>query len=173
MSGAGTPVDRFVPDRRGETFWDAAMNKPNWQDIWGGALVIAFGIFFAWYAQDTLSLGSLRRMGAGAFPFAVGIVLVILGVLIIIPALRRPGPKLDFAIRTPLIIFAAVCAFALCVPRFGVVPAIFATVFVSSLADPRLTALFSFLVAASLSVGIWLLFVQGLNLPIPMFDWSW
>jgi hypothetical protein len=46
-------------------------------------------------------------------------------------------------------------------------------VFISSLADPRLTVLFSFLVAASLSVGIWLLFVQGLNLPIPMFDWSW
>ncbi|MCU4652037.1 tripartite tricarboxylate transporter TctB family protein [Roseibacterium sp. SDUM158016] len=149
------------------------MNKPNWQDIWGGVLIIAFGAFFAWYAQHTMNLGSLRRMGAGAFPLGVGIILMILGVLIVLPALRKPGPKIEFAIRTPLIILAAVCAFAFCVPRLGVVPAIFATVFISSLADRRLTPLFSFLVSISLSAAIWLLFVQGLNLPIPMFDWSW
>jgi len=148
------------------------MNKPNWQDVWAGAFVIAFGVFFASYAYLTLNLGSIRRMGAGAFPFGVGIILVVLGVLIVLPALRKAGPRLRVAVRTPLVIIGSVCAFALVVPRFGVVTAIFAAVFISSLADRRLTPLYSALVSIGLSVAVYLLFVQGLNLPIPMLEWG-
>ena len=148
------------------------MSKPNWQDIWAGVFVIAFGLFFAGYAYFTLNLGTPRRMGAGAFPLGVGITLVVLGVLILLPALRKPGPEIDISVRTPLIILAAVCAFALLTPLLGVVPAVFATVFVSSFADKRLTPLLSGLTALGLCAAIWLLFVQGLNLPIPMFDWG-
>ncbi len=148
------------------------MNKPNWQDIWGGALVIAFGVFFATYAYMNLNLGSLRRMGAGAFPFGVGVVLVVLGLLILLPALAKPGPKVELSVRTPVIILAAVCAFALVTPLLGVFPAIFATVFISALADKRVTLLLSTLISVSLCAAVWLVFVQGLNLQVPMIDWG-
>lgn len=148
------------------------MNKPNWQDIWGGALVIAFGIFVASYAYLNLNLGSLRRMGAGAFPFGVGVVLVILGVLIVVPALSRPGPKIEWSLRTPLIILASVCAFALVLPYLGVFPAIFASVYVSSLADHRVNFVLATLIALGLCAAVWAVFIQGLNLQFPMFDWG-
>ncbi len=149
------------------------MNKPNWQDIWGGALVIAFGIFFAAYAYMNLNLGSLRRMGAGAFPFGVGVILVVLGVLIVLPALARPGPKIELAVRTPIIILLAVCAFALVTPVLGIFPAIFATVFISAQADKRVTMLLATFISLGLCAAVWLVFVQGLNLQIPMIDWGW
>jgi hypothetical protein len=149
------------------------MNKPNWQDIWGGALVIAFGLYVAAYAYLNLNLGTLRRMGAGAFPFGVGIILVVLGVLIVLPALVKPGPKIELSIRTPIIILAAVCAFAIVMPILGIFPAIFVTVFISALADKRLTPGLSALITVGLCAAVWLVFKQGLNLQFPIFDWSW
>ena len=69
--------------------------------------------------------------------------------LIILPALRKEGPKIDLSIRTPVIILLSVCTFALVVPLFGVVPAIFATVFLSSLADRRLKPWLSAVISVS------------------------
>jgi len=149
------------------------MKRIDWQDVLGGLLMIGIGAFFALYATSSLSLGSIRRMGAGMFPLGVGIILVILGILIVLPALRRGGEPIKVQLWTPIVICGAVALFAFSVRKIGVVPAIFLTVFISSLADLRLTPLYGILLGAGLSVMIWLIFSVGLGLPIPMFAWRW
>jgi len=148
------------------------MKRTDWQDVAGGLLMIAIGIYFAWQAQATLALGSLRRLGPGGFPLGIGIILTLLGLMIVLPALGRGHKSLNMQMRTPLVITAAVVAFALSARTLGVVPAIFLCVFVSSLADLRLKPLYSFMLGGTLSVMVWLLFSVTLGLTIPMFAWS-
>lgn len=149
------------------------MKRIDWQDVFGGLLMIGIGAFFALYAATSLNLGSIRRMGAGMFPLGVGLILVILGILIVLPALRRGGEPVRVSLWTPIVICGAVAVFAFTVRKIGVVPAIFLTVFISSLADLRLKPLLSILLSAGLSVMIWLIFTIGLGLPIAMFAWRW
>jgi hypothetical protein len=150
------------------------MKRTDWQDVIGGLLMIALGGLFAWHAYTTLPLGSLRRLGPGGFPLGVGITLVVLGALILLPALRRADvTPLRYQLRTPVVICLAVAFFAFSARTIGIVPAIFIAVFVSSLADMRLKPVFSAALAGGLSVMIWLIFSKGLGLPIPMFAWRW
>ena len=51
-------------------------------------LMIVIGLFAVWYAQR-YAFGSPRQMGPGFFPVVLGWVLAGLGVLILLPALRR------------------------------------------------------------------------------------
>lgn len=148
------------------------MKRTDWQDVWGGLFMIAVGAYMAWTSQAELSLGVIRSLGPGGFPFGVGIILMILGALIVFPALKREQKSLSWNLRVPAVIIAAIVAFALSARTLGVVPAIFLTVFISSLADLRLKPLFSFFLSCALSVMIWLLFRVALGLSIPMFAWS-
>lgn len=131
--------------------------------------MIAIGGYVAWTAQAELSLGVIRRLGPGGFPFGVGIILIVLGAMIALPAVGRGSKALQWKLRVPLVITAAIVAFALSARTLGVVPAIFLTVFISSLADLRLKPLFSAMLASALSGMVWLLFSVALGLTIPMF----
>jgi len=166
------------------------MARVDMRDLIAGLLVILFGAFIAWFSYTSYDLGTVRRMGTGAFPLGVGVVLMGIGVLILLPALRprKPGTGSnvdgDGVLPTdlrgwlklfwkPVPIVLAVMAFAFFVRRIGVVPTIFITVFVSSIADRRLTPLLSIAVAIVLSLMAWLIFTKGLNLPLAMFTWRW
>ena len=164
------------------------MARIDLRDVIAGLFVIGFGAFMAYYAWSNYPLGSIRRMGTGAFPFGVGLSLVGIGVLILLPALRSgpavsepgAGSVLPTDLRgwlwlawKPVPIVLAVGVFAYSVRKIGVVPAIFLTVFVSSIADRRLTPLLGIVVAVALSILAWLIFARGLNLPLPMFTWRW
>jgi hypothetical protein len=170
------------------------MARIDMRDVIAGLLVILFGAFMAWFSYTSYDLGTVRRMGTGAFPLGVGVVLMGIGVLILLPALRPrkramstsdSGEEGDSSVMPtdlrgwlrlawkPVPIVLAVAAFAFFVRRVGVVPAIFITVFVSSIADRRLTPLLSIVVAIVLSLMAWLIFTKGLNLPLAMFTWRW
>ncbi|PHK93022.1 hypothetical protein CR162_20810 [Pseudoroseomonas rhizosphaerae] len=143
----------------------------DYHDIIGGTLMIAGGAWFSLYALN-YNLGTLRRMGPAYFPLGIGVLVVLFGLLLVLPALRRPGGVPRPELRPFLAICAAVLAFALAVERAGLVPA---TLVLTALAawaerapDLRLTAI----LGLALSARAVLVFTQGLGIPIPAIRWS-
>lgn len=147
------------------------MYRRDYRDIAAGMLAVSLGIFAFVYAQSHYDLGTLRHPGAGMFPAALGLFMAVMGCFVVAPALLRAGPKLDANIRPALTVAASIAVFALIVTRFGLVPAIVATVLVSSFAEtPRSHWVVALLAVVLTLVGV-LVFVVGLKLSIPLFSW--
>lgn len=143
------------------------------RDLLGGALLVIGGVAVALHAQEHHALGTFRRMGPGMFPFGAGLIMALLGALIAIPALFRRVRRGPDAIpaRPFILIMLSIVAFALTMPRLGLAPAITVLVALSSLADRGFKPLNAAAVAVVMSVASYLIFVAGLNLPLPLFRW--
>lgn len=139
------------------------------RDLISGAVLALGGAAFALYAYAHYAIGTVRNMGPGLFPLALGILLAVLGALIVLGALVRKGefPKVD--LWTPLLVLLSVGAFALTVDRFGLLPAIVVTTVVASLAELRIRIVSTLALCIGLSVFAWLVFGQGLGLSIPLW----
>lgn len=148
------------------------MGKHNYGDAIGGLVLIGLGGFTAYHAATSYALGTLRRMGPGMFPTALGVLLAILGLILLIGAARRsdtPLPQVNF--RPFLAVSAGVFAFALMVRPFGMVPAIAALTAIGALAEPRLRPLAVLGLTAVLVVMAILVFRVALDIYLPLFAW--
>lgn len=146
-----------------------ARNDPV--ELLSGAVVFGIGAFFFFGAAE-YPMGSLARMGPGYLPRVSGGIGMGLGALIALTALGRPGDLPRIAWRPLLAILAAILAFALTLPRAGLVPAAFVAALVSVLgnreAGPALHAVLPLAIA-----GIcWAIFIAILGLPIPAMWWD-
>lgn len=138
------------------------------RDVIGGLVLIGTGLAF-YLAGQGLDMGTARRMGPGFLPAAAAIIVAGLGALIVLGGLRRHVDAEAPALRQTLLILAGIVAFALLVPRAGLMPAVAAAVFVAAFADPRHTVLTAALLAVGAAVGAWVVFVFGLSLQVPAF----
>jgi hypothetical protein len=144
----------------------------DWTDIIGGAALLSFGLWFAWYAGAEYDMGALRRMGPGFFPTVLGWLVAGFGALLLIPALFRPGELPVPALRPFLTIIAGGLAFAWIIEPFGLVPATVALVLVVALAEAELRLLRTVILAVALSVMAVTVFSEGLGIPVPAFRWG-
>lgn len=143
----------------------------DYNDIIGGALMIAGGAWFSLYAMN-YNLGTLRRMGPAYFPLGIGMLVVLFGLLLLLPALRRPGnfPRPEW--RPFLAICTAVLVFALTVERLGLVPATLVLTASAAWAELRPNLRVTAILAVALSAIAVIVFTQGLGIPIPAFRWN-
>jgi hypothetical protein len=144
----------------------------NRRDVGAGLLFVAIGTT-AVAVAGRYELGSTMHMGPGYFPVLLGGILIVLGAAIVGRALwtGEVAPLPEIQIRPLLLVTLSVLVFALLLERFGLVPAIVATVLVSCLGGHEfrwreVAALAAFLAAASV-----LIFHVGLGLPFTL--WSW
>lgn len=134
-----------------------------------GLLFIGFGAFFGVQALG-LEMGTSLRMGPGYFPLVLSGLLVFLGLVILIGALRRPGEGIGrLAIRGGLLILPAPVVFGLTVGGLGFVPSLFVATFIAALASRRMTLRMALLVALGVTVFSTLVFNIGLGLPFRRF----
>jgi hypothetical protein len=114
-------------------------------------------------------MGTAVRMGAGYFPFALGLLLVLLGAAVCIRSLVVTGPELDaFHLRPLLLILGAIGAFAATVDSIGLVAATILMTLVGAAASPEsrwIEVLVLTGVLLGLSVGV---FAYGLGLPFKL-----
>ncbi|WP_159997111.1 tripartite tricarboxylate transporter TctB family protein [Roseomonas sp. 18066] len=142
----------------------------DWADIIGGLLLLVGGIWFMSMAAGQ-SMGTLRRMGPGYMPMAIGVLVVLFGLLVAVPALFRGGALPVPEWRPFVTICLSVLAFALVVEKFGLVPATVVLTVVAAFAEPRLRPLQLLLLCAALSaIGVGV-FVKGLGIPVAAFRW--
>lgn len=147
------------------------MYRIDYVDIVGGALLVLFGVAVTYTSVTYYPMGTASRMGPGMFPAGLGVVLVVLGLLLALQALRRPGEKPDIRVFSPLFVLGGIAAFALLIVPFGLIPAIVAVIVISSLADLKIRPVSLALSCIGLSLFAPFVFVICLGLQIPMVRW--
>lgn len=146
------------------------------RDYYGGALMVLCGLLAA---QDSrhYTIGTLRQMGPGYFPLALGILLIVLGIIIAGTAGSGADDKEHeqyphnewrgwFCVIAGPVLFMILGKFG------GMAPATFACVFVSALGDRKTTPKAALALAAGITVFGVILFSYFLQIPMPVFQWG-
>jgi hypothetical protein len=144
------------------------MNIANLRLIVAGILaLIGISAFIIALGYD---FGSARRMGPGYFPVVLSGILTLLAVSEMVSAAMKPKAiSVDW--RAFLAILAAVAGFAVTTYLFGMVPAFFVVIGITTLSEPRFGWGAAFILAVVTSTGAWLLFSRFLGMTMPLFDW--
>lgn len=152
------------------------------KDFVSGLMFMAVGGAFAWGAVD-YEIGNAARMGPGYFPFMLGLILVLLGVLVTFNAFKSGPPggdKIGALAWRPLVfilganllfgaLLVGIPAFGL--SAFGLIVAIFGLVIMAGYAREGAKFKESLILAAILAAGSYLAFVKLLNLQFPVLPW--
>lgn len=147
------------------------MWRRDYRDLAAGGFFVAVGGAAAAYAMTHYALGSLRNVGPGMFPAGAGLALAGLGLGILVPAFGRAGVRPVVEADVAAAVLAAVAAFALVLPLFGLVPATVALVVVSRRADRGARPGVTVALAAALSLIAWAVFALALGVPLAAFRW--
>jgi hypothetical protein len=148
--------------------------KFTWKrDYYAGGLMLLLGVGAA-VTGSGYKFGSLARMGPGFMPVVLGVVLAFLGLLIAGTALGSSEPDdKKFLPDNPqwfgwLCIIAGPVLFIVFGYYGGMIPAVFACVFVCALGDTTATYKSSFVLACGVTVFGVLLFHYLLNIPFQL-----
>jgi hypothetical protein len=144
----------------------------DYRDVIAGLLMIFIGLGAAGYAWAFYRLGTIMQMGPGMFPFGLGILLALLGVLILLPALFRAGPQfLQPDLRSFFFVGLALVAFAMTVRWLGLIPAVVLLVITAAFADNKLGLPKMVALSVALSAIAWFVFIYALGIPLQSFIW--
>ncbi len=142
------------------------------KDFLAGMLYIAIGAAAVTIGRE-YRLGTAAEMGPGYFPMMVGILLLVVGAFIAVRGVVQRSSGIEhIAIKPLLLLLGAVCLFALTIERFGLAVAVFSTVAVGYLANPRWRPLEQLLLASILTAACIGIFVYGLNLPFKVWPFE-
>ena len=156
------------------------MNIKSQKDFFSGLMFMGVGAAFAWGAT-TYNVGTGARMGPGYFPLMLGILMVVIGIAITFTALvveTEGGGKIGKWAWKPLFfIIASNVAFGILlagIPRFnipamGLMVAIYALVFIASMAVDGWKFRSTLILATVLAIGSYLAFVMALKLQFPVW----
>ncbi len=139
------------------------------KDFWAGVLFISFGLAAVLIARE-YPIGTAGRMGPGYFPRALGIIMIALGALLSLRALKINGPKIELLSFKPLlIVLGSVVLFALVAPKLGLVVATILLILASSTADREYRWRESMIASVVLAIFTVAAFSWGLKLQLPIW----
>ena len=148
------------------------MKIKSQRDFFSGLLLIFVGAAFAIGATG-YNFGAAVRPGPGYFPFGLGIILAVLGVIVFITSFVRrctDGDPIGAIPWRPLIcVVGAIVFFAIGLPRLGFVIAFPLMIVLTSYASTEFTWKGALLTALVLTVASYLIFIFGLQLNIPVW----
>ncbi len=143
------------------------------RDYYAGGLMLLLGVGAA-VTGSGYKFGTLARMGPGFMPVVLGVVLAFLGILIAGTALGSPdADDKKFLPANPqwfgwFCILAGPVLFIILGHYGGMIPAVFACVFVCALGDKTATYKSSLVLASGVTVFGVLLFHYLLNIPFQL-----
>lgn len=146
------------------------MDRTRLTDALGPLALIAIGIAFAAGAWLNLDLGTLRRLGPGALPLGLGLILATLGAIALVQGLLQHAelvPRPDLHALTAVSV--AIATFVVLTERLGLLPAVFGTVLAMTTVIGDLPWLGRLALALGIALGVWGVFLLGLRLPIHAF----
>lgn len=153
------------------------------KDFWSGIMFVVIGAAFALVAKglalgDSVliqgyAMGTPARMGPAFFPFWLGMILMIFGVLIAVIGYRTKGgadsafPKFHWI---PIFyVLGAVVIFGMILKPLGMLISGVILVFIASYGNPeKVSVRATLFLAVGLVVFCALVFAWGLKLPIPL-----
>jgi hypothetical protein len=150
------------------------------KDFWGGMLFIVLGGLFALIARGVpgvpflpgYSMGTPARMGPGFFPFYLGMLLLILGLIIAVNGFRGQEGATSavdkFHWRPILLVLGAVVLFGIILKPVGMLIAGWLLVMIASIGSYEFQWKRSAILGLVLVIFCAFTFVAGLKLPIPL-----
>lgn len=140
------------------------------KDFWSGVLFMAFGLGVLAIARH-YPFGTTTRMGAGFFPMVLASVLAIFGLIIVVKACvaKRRSDITNTALVPLLLVIAATVLYGALVQEAGFVAVTFISVLVAARASRRGGWASQLLLAAGTTLCCFLIFIQGLGLPLTSF----
>jgi len=158
----------------GYVLFDTLLRK---RDFYAGMLMTLLGIGVT-FNSTTYNLGTLMHMGPGMFPFLLGILLTLLGLVILASGILTPLGEDEHILpkqkewKAWACILAGPVSFIVAGEYLGMVPATFSCVVISAMGDREATWKGSILLAAGVAVVSLFLFSYILQIPFPMFRWG-
>lgn len=143
--------------------------RRDWPDICGGLALASIGVAAAGWAWVNYDLGSLRQMGPGAFPMALGLMLAAIGLIVAMPAFRRVGEAVSVEPWAAVAVLASILVFGLGVRPLGLLVASFVSVLVASLPAPRGGLAWRLCLAGVITLLTVLVFRTGLRMSLPLW----
>jgi len=144
------------------------------RDFAGGLLMLVIGAGAAWQGRS-YNIGTLRRMGPGFFPTALGVLLAIVGVALMVAAGRAAGAPGAVPGRPEwrgwFCISAGIVAFCLLGSTVGLLPATTALVFIAALGDRDNSILAALTLAIVIDIAGVVVFWWALQLQFPLLMW--
>jgi hypothetical protein len=155
----------------------------NHKDFYSGLMFSLIGMGFA-LGSTEYSLGDGARMGPGYFPLVLGVALALIGVAVMVIAMRGEhlqGERVGAWAWRPLgYIIGANVVFGLClgglriagqpvIPSLGLIVGIYALVLIASRASSAFRWRGTLISATVLAVGCYLVFVVLLKLQLPLW----
>lgn len=147
------------------------MKIRNRKDFWSAVMFVIFGVLFIVWSSE-YQFGTTQRMGPGYFPTILGVLLVVLGILVGLPAVKADAAETHverIGWRGLLVILGAVILYALLLPRAGFVIALIVLVILSAMGSKEFTWKAALLSCVVLGVFSYLVFVKGLELQFPVW----
>ena len=146
------------------------MKIRNQRDFGAGVMYIVIGLFFTIMATQ-YPMGTAAKMGPGYFPFFLGILMALLGLLVLVKSLSAKAaiesiPKFNWKIIAQ--ITGSVVLYGLLLPRLGFLIAVVVLVLVSASASKEFTWKGSLINAGFLVAFTYTVFVLGLKLQFPL-----
>lgn len=148
--------------------------KTDMQEKFAGGMIAVIGVVVFVMALQ-FPLGTAARMGPGFFPLILGALLVLMGFgIVLLDTPVDPKEEDSFVtfvrprLRAILFLIIAPIAFALLIEPAGLVPAVFAAVFISAFGDPSVKFVRALILSASVAVFCALVFGVGLGLSIDL-----
>jgi len=139
------------------------------KDFVSGLMFVAIGAAAIVVAAN-YPLGTAARMGPGYFPRMLGILLIVLGALLALRALRLQGSPLPaWPWRPTVVVLGSVVLFGFIVTRAGLALSTVILIVTASFASHEFRlkeALISGVLLAALAIGV---FVIGLKLQLPIW----
>ncbi|MBL8380438.1 MAG: tripartite tricarboxylate transporter TctB family protein [Burkholderiales bacterium] len=97
------------------------MKIKNYQDFYAGIMFMIFGGLATWLSKS-YSMGTGARMGPGYFPYHLGLLLAILGLIVLVKSLGKTQGEHKPGLMTPMYIFLAMMGFSLAAGWLGASP---------------------------------------------------
>jgi hypothetical protein len=142
----------------------------NQRDFGAGIMYMVIGLFFSIVALQ-YPMGTAAKMGPGYFPFFLGLLMTLLGLLVLVKSLGAKAaieriPKFHW--RIIALITGSVVLYGILLPTMGFIVAVFVLVFMSASASHEFHWKGTLINATFLVAFTYSVFVMGLKLQFPL-----
>ena len=133
-------------------------------------MYMVIGLFFAIVATQ-YQYGTAAKMGPGYFPFWLGVLMTVLGLLVLVRSLGAKAtieaiPKFNFKVIG--LITGAIVLYGILLPKMGFIVAVLVLVMIASTASREFSWKVSLINAVVLIAFTYSVFVTGLKLQFPL-----
>ena len=158
----------------------AAVPRHARVDVIGGALIVFMAVLI-WFGAIELDAGTLVRIGSGALPKGLAVILFVAGAVILVQGLLQRDNEAErfyVALRPAAIVLAAIALFGLFIrggnfgffttPQLGLMIVGPLTVFVAGCATPEMDVKSLVVLSFGLTAAMLVIFMDMLSVTIPV-----